>query len=371
MRIGLFIPNLRAGGAERVACLLSEAWRRAGHDVVLVTFEAPRERDFQPPDGVQRLVLGGEHETRGWASVMKNLRRVRDIRRTLRAQRLDAAVSFLMETNVCLALAGIGMRTVCVGSERTYPPAMPCGAVRETLRRHAYAALDCVVVASAGTAAWAHRATRARAVRVISNPMHWPLPRRDCDLTPARCLAPGHRLLLSVGRLDAVKQFDHLLRAFARLASDRPLWQLAIVGEGPERVALEAQARALGLADRVLLPGLSADVAAWYAAADLYSLTSAAEGFPNALLEALASGVPAVSYDCLTGPSDLVVPGLNGMLVPPNDEAALTQALATLMDDAALRDRMRGASRALREAHAPERIGAQWLAALQACGAPA
>lgn len=371
MRIGLFIPNLRAGGAERVACLLAEAWTQARHEVVLATFEAPQPQDFETPAGVQRIVIGGAQSSRGWGGLAKNLRRVASIRRSLREQRLDVAVSFLMETNVCLALAGIGLPVVCVGSERSYPPAVPCGALRSTVRRHAYAALDALVAASAGTAAWARDATRARAVRVIANPLQWPLPRRDCTHSPDRCLVAGQQLLLAVGRLDPIKQFDHLLRAFSRVAADRPTWQLAIVGPGSERSALQAQAQSLGLASRVCLPGQSADVAAWYGAADLFALTSAAEGFPNALLEALACGVPAISYDCLTGPSDLIIPGVNGVLVPPNDQAGLTRALAELMDGTALRERMRDASAPLRTAHAPEHIAAQWIDAFKALGAGA
>ncbi len=371
MRIGLLIPNLRAGGAERVACLLTAAWAEAGHQVVLITFDTPDSDDFGTPPGVQRLVLGGAQVTRGWATLAKNARRVWRVRRALRELRLDVALSFLMESNVCLALAGIGSGTVCIGSERNYPPALPCGVLRSAVRRQAYAALDALVAASAGTAAWARAATRARAVHVIANPLQWPLPRRPCRHPPEACVPAGHPLLLAVGRLDAVKQFDHLLRAFAALAGGagaRVHWHLAIVGEGAERAALQAQVQALGLAGLVSLPGLSSDVAAWYRRADLFVLTSAAEGFPNALLEALASGVPAVSYDCPTGPGELVVPGLNGLLVPPGDEAALAHALAALMDDDAARQRLRGSATTLRRAHEPQRIAAQWIDTFRACG---
>ena len=81
--------------------------------------------------------------------------------------------------------------------------------------------------------------------------------------------------------------------------------------------------------------------------------------------------MPAISYDCLTGPSDLIIPGVNGVLVPPNDQAGLTRALAELMDGTALRERMRDASAPLRTAHAPEHIAAQWIDAFKALGAGA
>jgi glycosyltransferase involved in cell wall biosynthesis len=112
----------------------------------------------------------------------------------------------------------------------------------------------------------------------------------------------------------------------------------------------------------VLMPGRAGNVADWYAAADAFALTSRFEGYPNALLEALASGVPAVACDCLTGPRELIQDGVNGLLVAPDSPAALTQALHRVMHDAGLRQRLSGQACLTLQAHTIERICARWEA---------
>ena len=144
-------------------------------------------------------------------------------------------------------------------------------------------------------------------------------------------VAPGTRIVLFVGHLVPVKALDVLLRAWALLSSDAPT-HLILIGEGGEREALEALARQEGVADRVefLGPRPQPVVADWVVAADLLCLPSHAEGSPNVVVEALASGTPVVASR-VGGIPDLVEDGVNGLLVPPADPAALAAALATAL----------------------------------------
>ena len=109
-------------------------------------------------------------------------------------------------------------------------------------------------------------------------------------------------MLLSVGRLTKQKGFDQLISHFATLARSHANWDLIILGEGEERTALEAQIADADLTQRIKLPGRVNNVSEWYADADLFVMSSRFEGSPNVLLEAMAHGVPAVSFDCPTGP---------------------------------------------------------------------
>jgi len=118
-----------------------------------------------------------------------------------------------------------------------------------------------------------------------------------------------------------------LIEAFASLYREHASWRLVIVGEGSERLRLEGLAKGLP----VDLPGVQADLAPWYQRADLFVLSSRLEGFPNVLLEALAAGCPAVSFDCPAGPAELIRHGVNGELVVPGDVAALASTLNNLM----------------------------------------
>ncbi|MGH8120705.1 MAG: glycosyltransferase, partial [Gammaproteobacteria bacterium] len=188
----------------------------------------------------------------------------------------------------------------------------------------------------------------------------WPLPVQPPVLDPVELLPTGHNILLAVGRLTEGKQPGHLIEAFKSLASDCPQWTLVFLGDGPLRDALELQVREYGLQGRVLLPGRAGNIGHWYEHADLYAMTSQFEGFPNTLAEAMAYGLPAVSYDCDTGPRDLIRHEVDGLLVPSGDIAGLTTALGRLMRDDALRHRFANRASEVRERFSMQRITEMW-----------
>ena len=135
-----------------------------------------------------------------------------------------------------------------------------------------------------------------------------------------------------MGRLHSHKGFDLLLTAFASIQSYFPDWDLVILGEGPDREALQGQVQQLGLDERVAMPGRVGNVGQWYQSSDLYVLSSRVEGLSNTLLESMASGLPVVAFDCDTGPREIVRHGIDGALVsPPEDVDALAAHLSDLM----------------------------------------
>lgn len=144
--------------------------------------------------------------------------------------------------------------------------------------------------------------------------------------------APGTRIIGTVGRLNPVKDQATLLRAFARLRGDFADTALALAGDGTLRVALEAQAAALGIGDAVRFLGDRSDVSALLQGFDIFALSSLSEGYSMALLEACASSLPIVATD-VGGNREIVADGRNGLLTPPARDAALGEALATLLRD--------------------------------------
>jgi glycosyltransferase involved in cell wall biosynthesis len=187
------------------------------------------------------------------------------------------------------------------------------------------------------------------------------LPIGEPALSPVRLVAPERKLLMAVGRLDVQKGFDVLLKTFVALAPRYPSWDLVILGEGPERAGLEQQVAAAGLQRRVWLPGRAGNVGDWYSRADLYVMSSRFEGFPNTLAEAMAHGCAAVSYDCDTGPREIIRHEYDGLLVTPvGDVPALSLALDRLMRDDVERERMAARAIEVRERFSMERILAKW-----------
>ncbi len=165
---------------------------------------------------------------------------------------------------------------------------------------------------------------------------------------------PG-RHYLAIGRLAPQKNFALLLDAFARIA--QPADRLRILGEGPERAALEAQAARLGIADRVALPGHTDPLDVWLGAADAFVLSSDFEGVPAVVIEALAAGLPIIATDCCVSMADLLGHGTLGTLVPVGDAAALGAAMATIAatEPAATVDARRAAAARFTIEHAADK----------------
>ncbi len=156
------------------------------------------------------------------------------------------------------------------------------------------------------------------------------------------------------------KGFDLLISAVASLYPKYPEWQLVIVGEGPERPALERQAARLGLANVVHFPGWVSQPYDYYHTAGVFVLSSRFEGFPNALLEAMAAGCAVVATDCPSGPKSIVSHGVNGLLVPSGDPQALALALGRLLADEGERARFGLAARGVLDRFAPGEVLPQW-----------
>lgn len=349
------------GGAERVTTNLANHWAGKGWRVMVATMTIGKRDFYSLHPAIERIQLGIARDSRNWMSaVVNNVRSICEVRKLLNSWQPDVAIGMMTTANVLLALAGWKLQMLRVGSERTHPPMVPLGEMWERLRAFNYGKLNAIVSLTESSAEWIRLRTSARHVAVIGNPILWPLPTvqpvRDCG----EWIHSERHVLLAAGRLAEEKGFDLLLRAFLRIAPDLPDWDLVIIGEGPQRIVLESQVQNLGLCGRVKLPGQVGNMSDWYAAADIFVMSSRFEGFPNTLAEAMSYGLPAVSFDCPTGPSDIIRNEVDGLLVPHMDVNALAQALAHLMRDEGLRVLM--AQRALdaRDRFAVERVAGMW-----------
>lgn len=203
---------------------------------------------------------------------------------------------------------------------------------------------------------------RGRPIYVIPNFVDAPpgdRPREPCS-TPNVALQ-----LAAMGRLDSQKGFDLLIDAFARAAEDQPHWSLVILGEGAERRRLEEQIHLRGLEPRVRLLGWVSDPNSVLRNCDAFVLSSRYEGFPNALLEAMALGLPAIAVDCPSGPADIIRNEVDGLLVPLGDVPALAAAIQRLFSDAPLRNRLRTQAVQVVDRFSSERYYARWEAVLR------
>lgn len=354
LRLTLVIFALGSGGAERVMSILASYWAAYGHTVSLITLTDDSQTPFYALDArVRRLPLGVAGPSAFLAAgAWNSLMRVRRLRCAIAASRPDVVVSFLTETNVLTLLATYARGWPVVVAEHTDPWTCPVGAAWVWLRRWTYPWADRVVVLNERARGYFVQRVPARAV-VIPNPI---VVGADEERAPR---APGY-VVAAMGRLSIEKRFDLLLRAFARVASQHADWTLVVLGEGPLRPALEAQIVELGIADRVRLLGAVQNPHAILRRADLYVLSSELEGFPMALAEALACGLPVVATEYHVALRDLVQDGVNGIVVPPRDAAALAAAMDHLMGDADARGRLAGHAPEIVQRFGLERVMALW-----------
>jgi glycosyltransferase involved in cell wall biosynthesis len=176
-------------------------------------------------------------------------------------------------------------------------------------------------------------------------------------------LGPGdpaaHRLI-AAGRLAPQKGFDLLLQAFAAVAPQHPEWSLDIFGKGTHRISLEQQVVDLGLAGQVRINGPTGHLGERMRAASVFVMSSRYEGFPIVLLEALSAGLAVVSFDCPTGPHEILADPATGLLVPAEDVPALSAALDRVMTDEPLRRRLAAAAPRAVLPYSRAQVGRRW-----------
>jgi glycosyltransferase involved in cell wall biosynthesis len=347
-----------AGGVERIITVLMNALSARGHQVNLLTWDAARAQSFYPIDPEitwHRLGLG-DPESRASAALM--MRRRKAVRRVIRQQQPQVIVCFQDGPFVAIRAYSLGLGVPVIAAERNAPARFDHtsavryrGLIYQALRLAARVTIQCESYRELYPAFLQSR------IVCIPNPVE-PAAARARPEAPN---AEGRYRLLSVGRLGYQKNYQVLIAAFSRLARRYPDWDLAILGEGEDRAPLEELVRMHGLECRVSLPGVTKSIAEWYASSHLFCLSSRWEGFPNALAEALAHGLPAVGFAECAGVRDLIAPGVTGFLAPGNgDVDALAEALGKAMDDAEVRRHMGSAARESVRSFHPGQVLSQW-----------
>ena len=356
VRIILVITAMGCGGAERRLAWLGNQLSRRGHHVGLRVLHGSESFfDLNQEVGARYFSEGHPREA---IALSRFIRRPAWLRQQIVAERPDMVLSFIDIANIITLWAARPLAVPVVVAERVYPPAHRIPPHYAILRRWFYPTAAGIVVQTKATAGWARRWLPSDRVVVIPNPVV-PPPAPTGDVVRDRMPSDG-RVMLAMGRLERQKGFDLLLAAFSLVARDHPGWRLVILGEGPERAALEREIHERGLAERVKLPGVSKDPEEWLRVCDLFVLSSRYEGFPNVLGEAMACGLPVVSFDCPVGPGEMITHGENGLLVPAGDVSALAAALRRLIDDPDEAARMADRATRVVERFSEEAVAARW-----------
>jgi GalNAc-alpha-(1->4)-GalNAc-alpha-(1->3)-diNAcBac-PP-undecaprenol alpha-1,4-N-acetyl-D-galactosaminyltransferase len=344
---------------------LAREMSERGHQVAILSWDGVDAVPFyEIPQAIAWLKLEAS-EVGGVAKIGERLRRARRARQLVGGFRPDVLVAFQSGTFKALWTYCLGMGVPMVAAERNSPTMYDFRRAGDRGRRAAFAAFRLAkrLVVQCESYRELHPADLRQSLAVIPNPIY----QADRFARPSAPGANGRNTLLAVGRLSFQKNFECLLMAFAGLADKHPTWDLVIAGEGEERAALEQLVQALGLGARVLMEGPAADVSTLYVNAQLTCLPSRWEGFPNALAEAMAHGLPAVGFEDCAGVRDLIEDGRTGALAKGNGDAkTLAMILDWMMADGDARARMGEAGRLATLRYEPSKVMDSWETLLHA-----
>ena len=347
------------GGVQRMIATMTNELAARGHQIDLLTFDregAEAVFPISPEVRWHRLDLG-DISTRAGTGL--RLRRAAKIRKLVRDRRPQALIIFRSTQFLVARSYSIGLGVPAIAAERGAPARfdyMPGGSRRRFVEFNALRLARRIVIQLESYRSHYPDFLQDRLV-VIPNPVY----RADRHVSPHRPNDQGRFRLLSVGRMSRQKNYESLVQAFRRISERFAEWDLVILGDGEQRPGLERMIAEAGLTARVRLPGSVANVSEWYAGANLFCLPSLHEGFPNALAEALAHGLPAVGFDGCTGVNELIEDGVTGRLARGNgDVEALSKALASLMSCHEKREKMGISARNAMTAFRPDKVMSAW-----------
>jgi len=307
----------------------------------LFTFDQPRETDYPTDPGVDRTDLHLMRESQSfWQALINNSRRIHRLRNAIRDAQPDVVLSLSTTVNVTALLACRRLCTPVIVSEHIDPWRQQLPSAWRFLRKRTYPRAAAITVETGAVEHFFQQMAPRVPIHVVANPVKSPVQRTlDVPKHPG-----ARRQIVALGRLVPQKGFDLLIESFRRLADQHPNWDVRIIGDGPSREQLQQQIADCKLKDRVELYGWSTNPGPLLAQGDLFVFSSRYEGFGIALMDAMACGLPVISFNCPHGPAEIVRHNVDGLLVAPEDIGALVDAMDRLMSSP--QERKRLASRA-------------------------
>ncbi|MEI8048954.1 MAG: glycosyltransferase [Bacteroidota bacterium] len=351
-KLCLVIPSLHAGGMERVMSELAEYFSlKPGLEVHLVMYGIKPELFYAVPSNIfiHKPAFVFNNKFRTWFTI----KTLFYLRKEIKLLSPDSILSFGEYWNSFVLIALFGTKFKIFVSDRCQPD-KSLGKLHDTLRRFLYPRAKGVIVQTAIAKEIYLEKLPGALLHTIGNPIRG-IDKKESTIT--------ENIVLSVGRLIKTKHHDELIRLFVKI--NEPGWKLVIVGgnalkqKNLER--LQALVNELHAEDKVLLTGSREDVDHFYQKSKIFAFTSSSEGFPNAVGEALSTGLPVIAFDCIAGPSDLISHDVNGLLIKLFDFDAFEVGLRKLIQDDSYRAKLASNTKTGMLRFAPEIIAESYL----------
>ena len=348
MKITLFIGGLSGGGAERVACNLVNYLKLNGHEIEILTM-SDDEPTYPLSSDIKRHVLLRTNERKSF--IQNSVLRLFRFLKYLYSSTPDVYLVMLPATTILLLLMRGISKSKVIASERSLPSVYD-KRVQFILKKLSHRA-DGWVFQTEEQANWYNKAG-LRDYKVIPNAI-------NPDFIKPIYQGERRKDIVTVGSLTPPKNHELLITAFSKITEDFPLYRLVIYGKGSKLDSLKQLAQDLNVIDKVEFAGYSKNVNEVIRDASVFVLSSDYEGIPNALMEAMALGLPCISTDCDGGGARLLIDNeQNGLLVPKGDVNSLSNALKRLLSDNEFAESLGQNAYQIGERFAPEKIYSSW-----------
>jgi len=354
----MFIPSMGNGGAERVIATLANVLSEKDYNITIITITSS-ESFYKLNKSVEIIGMGNFIERKNklnkYGSLIKSaIQSYLFFNRVIREKKPDIVLSFLTDTNIISLLSKPFHKTTpFIVSERAEPNVR--NPFYRFLTKFLYPTADILVCQSNKVAEFFPEYSQKK-IKVISNPINE-------ESIPKGLPTERKKVIVGVGRLFPQKNFDLLIDSFYILQNDFPEHKLEIYGEGYLRKQLENKINKMGLNEKVFLKGIKKDVMKHISDAELFVMSSNFEGFPNALVEAMASGLPVISTDFSTGVARDLVKAENGIIVPVEDKKAMYEAMHKILSSFELRNLMSDNNRGIIDVLSTNKIVDKWIEA--------
>ena len=355
MKIVFLYGNMQRGGAQRVICCLAAYCAQMGDEVTILTLDGGgSDYALDPGVRVTGLNVAGDSANK-LESAKRFLTTERKLRAWMKAEKPDAVLAFSSKLTMQLLLARAHGGPVLICSERSNP-AFRAESAATRMEQPLLKKADGFIFQTQRVSLLFPPEMRERGT-VIHNGLFSPdIPEKVSSFAQRR-----QKEICAVGRLEnGQKAYDVMLAAFALFREKHPEHVLHIYGSGGSEAAICAQAEALGLADSVIFHGNLPHVIHEIKDMGMFVMTSRFEGMPNALIEAMACGLPCVCTDCDFGPAELIRDGESGLLVPVDDVAAIAAAMGRIADDPVLAEKLSRGALEIRQTHGRKEICGQY-----------
>ena len=338
------VASMAGGGAERVIAILANQFVQQGIEVSIM-MTAGEDVVYQLDRRVELVSIGGK--TGG--SMKARFMRIKKMRDYFKVNSPAVAVVFGLGASFFVVMANVFLKNKMIISERNDPNAC----THPHLRNLVYSRADYMVYQTEMARDEFPEYLKKRSA-VIANPISSNLPKRWGGKREKKVVA--------VGRLEKQKNYEMMLKAFAKFYEKHPEYQLHIFGKGYLESSLKKMADSLQISEAVVWEGFSRNVWRQIESAAMYILSSDYEGISNSMLEALGLGLPVISTDCPIGGSRMCIQNReNGILVPVGESQALAQAMCEVVEDEEFAKKIADNAYKIREKFSEENISGQWL----------